>query len=382
MSSSSIPRSSAELDGAEAWERSLAEPHALWDGHPGAAEFGASVRGRLEAGAPVPHVVPKFSLRPDDVFFCIGSCFARVIEYQLLYRSVPVTSLAIRGEPAETPNAVNGIVSKYTTASMLNEMRWSLDGVPFPDEALVADGEGYRDLQLQQQPAPVTLQRARERRRVVEAYFARLREASVVILTLGLVEVWYDRQTDLYLNVAPTYDMVHRHPGRFVVQVSDYAENRARLEQIIDILSRRGRPDLRIIVTVSPVPLHRTFAAADVLVVNTYGKSTLRAVAGDVVRNHPHVEYFPAYELVTVSDRAVAYMEDQLHVSLTMQGIVGTTFLEAFGLSIPAPHPEYDESGYLWANPDVKTAVVRGEFGSGYEHWLRHGREEGRPLRP
>jgi GSCFA family len=382
MSSSSIPRSSAELDGAEAWERSLAEPHALWDGHPGAAEFGASVRGRLEAGAPVPHVVPKFSLRPDDVFFCIGSCFARVIEYQLLYRSVPVTSLAIRGEPAETPNAVNGIVSKYTTASMLNEMRWSLDGVPFPDEALVADGDGYRDLQLHQQPAPVSLARARARRAVVQSYFARLREASVVIVTLGLAEVWYDRLTELYLNVTPTFDLVRSNPGRFAVKVSDYTENRARLERICDILTHEGRPDLRIVVTVSPVPLHRTFAADDVLVVNTYAKATLRAVAGDIVRTRPNVEYFPAFELVTASDRATAYMADQVHVAPAMVDLVGRTFLEAFGLSLPRPHPEYDEGNYLIANADVRSAVVRGEFGSGYEHWLRHGRAEGRPLRP
>jgi GSCFA family len=373
---------SAEFDGVEAWERSLAEPHAVWDGQPSEPHFGASVRGRLEAGALVPYGRPKFQLRPDDRFFCIGSCFARVIEHQLLYRGVPVTSLALRGEPSEVPYQVNGMVSKFTTASMLNEMRWSLAGVPFPDEALVTDGDGYRDLQLQHQAAHVTLERARERRRGVTAYFERLRESSVVILTLGLAEVWYDRLTDLYLNIAPTFDMVHRYPGRFVVQLSDYAENRERLERICDILTEHGAPGLRIVVTVSPVPLHRTFVGPDVLIVNAYGKATLRAVAGDVVRTRPNVEYFPAYEMVTVSERRAAYQDDQLHVSFPMQELIGAAFLEAFGISIPRPYPEYIETDYLKANADVKAAVVRGEFGSGYEHWLRHGREEGRPLRP
>jgi hypothetical protein len=374
----------AGLDGAEAWRRSLAEPHAVWDAQPSAPEFGKSVRGRLERGAAIPFVTPKFALSADDVFFCVGSCFARVVEFQLLYRGIRVTSLALRGEPAETPHSVNGMISKFTTASMLNEMHWSLAGVPFPDEALVADAdpELYRDLQLAQQPFAVPLERARARRREVTAYFARLREATVVIVTLGLVEVWYDRLTGLHLNSAPTVDMVHRYPERFVVQTSEYAENRERLEEICDLLTEHGRPGLRLVVTTSPVPLHRTFAERDVLVANGYSKAVLRAVAGDVARARPNVEYFPAYELVTVSDRATAFFADQLHVSSAMQNLVGETFFEAFGITVPRRHPEYDENAYFAANPDVKAAVVRGEFESGYDHWLRAGRSERRPLRP
>jgi hypothetical protein len=316
------------------------------------------------------------------VFFCIGSCFARVIEHELLYRGLTVSSLSLRAEIAEVPNATNGFVSKFTTASILNELRWSLGGEPFPDEALIADGDGYRDLQLANQPAPVTLERARERRRDVLGYFARLREASVVIITLGLVEVWYDRLTGLYLNGAPTYDMVHRFPGRFSVHVSDYSENRERLAGVFELLARAGRPDVRIVVTVSPVPLHRTFAAADVLAANAYSKATLRAVAGDVVGSRANVEYFPAYELVTVSDRSFAYVDDQLHVSFEMASAVAASFLTSFGLNAERPHPEFNEGPYLRANPDVKAAVVRCEIGSGYEHWLRSGRAEGRPLTP
>ncbi len=370
------------MDGLQAWARSLAEPHAVWDPPPTAEHFAASVRGRLAAGPAVPHIVPKFELRPDDVFFCIGSCFARVIELELMLRHLAVSSLALRGELSEVPNAPNGFVNKFTTASMLNELHWSLGGRPFPDEALIPDGDGYRDLQLAEQRAPVTLARARERRRDVLEYFGRLRDATVVVVTLGLVEVWYDHVTELYLNSAPTYDMVLRFPGRFTAHPGDYRENRERLDEICDVLVREGAAGVRIVITVSPVPLHRTFTAADVLAANVYGKSLLRVVAEDVARTRPNVEYFPAYELVTVSDRTFAFKEDQLHVSRAMAGVVATSFLTSFGLDRPRPHPEYDEPPYLRANPDVKAAVVRGEFGSGYEHWLRFGRTEGRPLGP
>ncbi|MDP9104740.1 MAG: GSCFA domain-containing protein [Candidatus Eremiobacteraeota bacterium] len=372
----------AGIDGAQAWARSLAEPHAVWDPPPSAEHFAASVRGRLAAGPAVPYVVPKFALRADDVFFCIGSCFARVIELELMLRDLAVSSLSLRAELLEVPNAPNGFVNKFTTASMLNELHWSLGGRPFPEEALIPDGDGYRDLQLAEARTPVTLQRARERRRDVLEYFGRLREATVVFVTLGLVEVWYDHVTELYLNSAPTYEMVLRFPGRFTMHSGDYRENRERLDEICDMLEREGPAGVRVVLTVSPVPMHRTFTAADVLAANVYGKSTLRAVAEDVARARPNVEYFPAYELVTVSDRRFAFNDDQLHVSRAMGGVVVASFLSSFGLDAQRTYPEYDEHPYLRANPDVKATVVRGDFGTGYEHWLRVGRAEGRPLTP
>ncbi len=41
---------------------------------------------------------------------------------------------------------------------------------------------------------------------------------------------------------------------------------------------------------------------------------------------------------------------------------------------------EYNESDYLFLNPDVATAVRRGEFSSGYEHYIRYGQYEGRQI--
>lgn len=47
-----------------------------------------------------------------------------------------------------------------------------------------------------------------------------------------------------------------------------------------------------------------------------------------------------------------------------------------------APPEMFAEQDYLDANPDVKAAVSVGQFGSGFEHYLRHGLGEGRSLRP
>ena len=41
----------------------------------------------------------------------------------------------------------------------------------------------------------------------------------------------------------------------------------------------------------------------------------------------------------------------------------------------------FSEREYLRCNRDVLRAIYRGEFGSGFEHYQRHGRREGRRLR-
>src|ERR1700756_3715964 len=47
---------------------------------------------------------------------------------------------------------------------------------------------------------------------------------------------------------------------------------------------------------------------------------------------------------------------------------------------LPTPPDTWDERSYLSANPDVKAAVGNGSLRSGFEHWHRRGRFEGRPI--
>jgi SAM-dependent methyltransferase len=44
--------------------------------------------------------------------------------------------------------------------------------------------------------------------------------------------------------------------------------------------------------------------------------------------------------------------------------------------------PDFDETFYLAANPDVKSAVEAGAFTSGWDHYRKHGRQEGRICAP
>ena len=53
--------------------------------------------------------------------------------------------------------------------------------------------------------------------------------------------------------------------------------------------------------------------------------------------------------------------------------------LRAYSETMPlAPPADFDESSYLKNYPDVASAVAGGLFASGYEHYFKHGRAEGR----
>lgn len=54
--------------------------------------------------------------------------------------------------------------------------------------------------------------------------------------------------------------------------------------------------------------------------------------------------------------------------------------LRKLRMAVPPPH-DFDEIAYLRANPDVAAEVRKGNQGSGFTHYILHGRHEGR-LRP
>ncbi len=266
---------------------------------------------------------------------------------------------------------------------MLNEVRWAMEPPRFEDEALYAEtGEGWIDLQLAPGVKPVSLERAIERRQYLTTnYFARLRQADVVVLTLGLIEVWHDRRLGVYLNAAPSMWSVRREPERYYLEVTTPSANLDALEEIRGTLKSLN-PQLKIIVTVSPVPMAATFSGVDVVRANTLSKAVLRAAAETFSSKNDDVDYFPSYEIVTNSPRDMAYGADRLHVTDRIVGPVTQFFSDCYIGGLQARYPEFREVPYLVANPDIEELVRLGELGSGFEHWLTTGQAEGRPTKP
>ena len=56
---------------------------------------------------------------------------------------------------------------------------------------------------------------------------------------------------------------------------------------------------MRLLLTVSPVPLTATASGAHVLSATSHSKSLLRAVASEALQEHAGIDYFPSYEIIT-----------------------------------------------------------------------------------
>ncbi len=134
-------------------------------------------------------------------------------------------------------------------------------------------------------------------------HFAAVRKAfsamDVMIFTLGLTECWASRRDGAVYPLCPGVAA-----GRFDAQDHVFinltledvvADLRAFLEEV-----RQVNPNMRLILTVSPVPLAATAERHHVLQANTYSKALLR-VAAEQVSRLPNVYYFPAYEIVTAA---------------------------------------------------------------------------------
>ena len=263
---------------------------------------------------------PGFQMNRKDSLFAMGSCFARGIENSMLGRGFHVLSAATEFDSFELSMkgvTGRGFMNKYSTHSIRHELEWALDpSIAFPESSLVDAEDGtWIDPSTNPTLKWVSHEETLSRRATISEVVQRASQCRVIVLTLGLVELWFDNQAGIHLNMAPSPAMRKLHPGRYSFEVSGFVENRANMEAIGSLLKKVGGPDLQIVVTTSPVPLMATFTDRDIVAANTYSKSVLRAVAEDFAASHDFVHYFPSYEIVMNSDRKVAWSKDGRHVA-------------------------------------------------------------------
>ena len=289
----------------------------------------------------IPNVVPKFKLDKAKPFFTIGSCFAREIEDALIERELDVITAGFSVDPElvvasagpkNKPGSIRAILNKYSTASIYNELVRVLEPYDVPDQGLIEIEPGlWQDPHLsllKLATKTVALQTRTEVTRVT----SRIREAGSVFITLGLTETWQDMETKLYMNSGPLPAAMRTDKGRYIFNNRDILACLADVTGIVELINKHTTA--QIILTVSPVPLGTTWTELDVTVANTHSKSVLRAVAGQVASQYANVDYFPSFEMVTLSPRALAYGDDQLHVRRPMVQQVMNVFLgKLFGMN-------------------------------------------------
>lgn len=167
----------------------------------------------------------------------------------------------------------------------------------------------------------------------------------VLVFTLGLTEAWRAKRSGAVFPSAPGI-----LAGKWNAEEYEFVNFSA--EEVVDDICaafakvRRVNPNVRFILTVSPVPLIATAEARHVLQATTYSKSVLRVAAEVVRQRFQDVDYFPSYEIVSSTFSRGAYFESDLR-SVTPAGVdhVMRLFLHhlyGHDVAVDAPIQDYE----------------------------------------
>ena len=134
-------------------------------------------------------------------------------------------------------------------------------------------------------------------------------ECDVFVFTLGLTEAWRSLKDGSVVPVAPGVIGGSFDPAKYEFRNFTVDEVREDLEAFLSAL-RAINPGVKVLLTVSPVPLIATYENRHVLVSTTYSKAVLRVVAEQVMQGRDWVDYFPSYEIITGSYAGGLYYEN------------------------------------------------------------------------
>ena len=308
----------------------------------------------------------------NDLIVSAGSCFAsnlipwiekvgleyvRTEELPFQFKKLP-ENLGYRNFSAAYGNIYTArhLLQLYQQALGLRvpvEDRWYVDGMvvdPFrPGMAYPAASDAEFDML-----------KASHLKSVRKAF----NKASVFVFTLGLSEAWHSKVDGSVFPACPGTisgefdEAIHEFKNFSVEEIVDD------LTKFIELL-RETNPQVRFIITVSPVPLVATATKSHVLLASTYSKAVLRVAAERVCSQLDDVSYFPAFEIITGPQAPFDYFEsDRRNVSeIGVTAVMNSLFrelvtreIDTSNISEPSP---YASHGQLMS--DISQQIAKAE---------------------
>jgi hypothetical protein len=262
----------------------------------------------------------KFSISQSDKISTLGSCFAQHLArhiYKSGYNYFVAESPVDHDKATESSALMSSQFSaRYGNIYTVRQALQLLDRANgwIPSEGIwEREGRFYDAFRPNVFPGGFYSEDdlIRERSSHLNAVNRVFHESDVIVFTLGLTEAWTSSQDGAVYPIAPGVVADTMDESRHCFK------NFAYPEVLSDLLSwcrrlREMNPSIRILLTVSPVPLNATYVAQNVWTSTTYSKAVLRAVAGDVTKDLDYVDYFPSYEIITCPQVQGRYFEDDL----------------------------------------------------------------------
>lgn len=277
-------------------------------------------------------------IRKTDKIMAIGSCFAleirqalKALGFGVYPRYADVDFDPETQKLAKLPRKDD--ISHFNTFTIRTEFEHALAGSHFQTRDFVGYAANGQKLferpsdEIWEDPYRKDIYAASEAaiidlsRKIDTCIRKAVLQADVHVITLGLTEVWRNDNNGQVVNYVPNRERDGTAPG-FTFEQSTYEQNYENMRVVCSMLQEQS-PHKKVILTVSPVALSRTFSGTDIVVANMESKSTLRAVAGVIAREFNNVTYWPSYEMAVTRD---IFKPDGRHV--TPEGV--RTIVEQF----------------------------------------------------
>lgn len=249
---------------------------------------------------------PKAPITRATRIITAGSCFAQHISRSL--RKNGFNWLDSEPAPVDLPPVKHaehgyGVFSFrtgniYTAASLKQWVEWATGKDEQSTKCFLEDGRVFDPFRpsLFAEGFPSAEAMLAERQATLAAMLEGFGKADLFIFTLGLTEAWGHRGGPVY-PICPGTIRGTFSPGEHVFHNYSEQEVVRDLNETFDEL-RRVNPDLRFLLTVSPVALTATASGQHVLTATTYSKAVLRSAAGLLAQARADTDYFPSYELI------------------------------------------------------------------------------------
>lgn len=284
---------------------------------------------RTYSGFAEPTFLPKFKFDKETRFFTIGSCFARNVENYLTMKKVPLLS-KMPNVPGEFFTAGgkerSGYQNVYTPGSVLEASK--LIGLTDSQHAISEVDGKYFDLITHGLNGLEKEDALSIRESMLEVY-QNIKETDVLIITLGYTEAWFHSPSRAWVNQSPANPKLRSLSEEFELILLDYEHTCNILKEALKNF-REASPNIKFVITVSPVPLGSTFTKDHILIANQRSKSTLHAAAHHLTSIFNDVDYFPSYEMVSLSQREIAFEDDNIHVKSSMVAKVMESFFDGY----------------------------------------------------
>jgi hypothetical protein len=293
---------------------------------------------------------PKISFVPRGVIdtkskiYSLGSCFANELNNHLLKLgnyTVPSLSndiYSLFSDESKQDTSwgawdIRAHLQYFNVISILQEIErslgvWEIDTpnlakVVHPETNRTLYQDPYRRMVFSDTPADAILLA----KSISKSMRQSLDNTEAIIITLGLIEAWETMDGKIACN-EPSYGGGCRKPF-LKFKLLTLQENLIALEKIVQLIQTNygNKP---IILTVSPIPLARSFQYdKDIYVSNMESKCLLRTAISECVKDKDNVFYFHSYEICKKDEEKV-FLKDGRHVDPDFIPKILETFKEMF----------------------------------------------------